>query len=150
MKSRPAREELDEIKRSLSHSLGAEGGLAEFYELVRKDDILRHVIEDLYRMHSTGPDTIFPEAALAILQMMSCFISKYCETAEFDGRSISAFRNPFSQQRGVTYSMAGAKEKTVVQDPKEAALNEFEEGARRSIRQANTGLAKTFKPKKSS
>lgn len=43
--------------------------------------------------------------------------------------------------------MAGAKEKAVIQDPNEAALNEFEEGVRRSIRQADAGLAKTFKTK---
>ncbi len=54
LESRPATEELNEIKRSLAHSLGADGGLTKFYELARKDGILRHVIEDLYGMHSTG------------------------------------------------------------------------------------------------
>ncbi len=100
----PATEELDDIKRSLAHSLGADSDLAEFYELAREDSILRHVIEDLYGMHSTGPDTIFPDAALAILlqmaplkrsdEMMSCFISKYGETAEFDGRGIPVWPLP--------------------------------------------------------
>lgn len=99
-----AAEKLDEIKRSLAHSLGADGDLTEFYELARVDSILRHVIEDLYGMHSTGPGTIFPEAALAILlqmaplkrsdEMMSCFISKYGETAEFDGRGILVWPLP--------------------------------------------------------
>jgi 3-methyladenine DNA glycosylase/8-oxoguanine DNA glycosylase len=92
---------LDEIKRFLAHSLGADGDLTEFYELAWEDGILRHVIEDLYGMHSTGPDTIFPEAALAILlqmaplkrsnEMMGCSVSKYGETAEFDGRGIFVF-----------------------------------------------------------
>lgn len=104
LESLPATEELHEIKRSLAHSLGADGGLAEFYGLARKDGILRHVTEDLYGMHSTGPDTIFPEAALAILlqmaplkrsdEMMSCFISKFGEAAEFDGRSIPVWPLP--------------------------------------------------------
>ncbi len=106
LESSPAAEELDEIKRSLAHSLGADGDLTEFYEFAQKDSILEHVIEDLYGMHSTGPDTIFPEAALAILlqmaplkrsnEMMSCFISKYGETAEFDGRAIPVWPLPES------------------------------------------------------
>ena len=43
--------------------------------------------------------------------------------------------------------MAGAKNKTIIQDPNEAALNEFEVGVRRSIKQADAGLVKTFKTK---
>jgi hypothetical protein len=43
--------------------------------------------------------------------------------------------------------MAGAKYKTIIQDPNEAALKEFEDGVRRSIRQADAGLVKTFKTK---
>jgi 3-methyladenine DNA glycosylase/8-oxoguanine DNA glycosylase len=100
---------LDKIKRSLAHSLGVDGDLTEFYEFAQGDGILEHVIEDLYGMHSTGPDTIFPEAALAILlqmaplkrsnEMMSCFISKYGETAEFDGRAIPVWPLPESIAR---------------------------------------------------
>ncbi len=43
--------------------------------------------------------------------------------------------------------MAGAKERTVIQDANETALKEFEEGVRRSIKQADAGLVKTFKTK---
>jgi hypothetical protein len=60
-------EKLDEMKMSLAHSIGADGDLTEIYELARKDSILRHVIKNLYGMHSTGPSTILPVAALAIL-----------------------------------------------------------------------------------
>lgn len=97
-------EKLDAIRGSLAHSLGADSDLTEFYELALEDSILKHVIKDLYGMHSTGPDTIFPEAALAILlqmaplkrsdEMMSCFISKYGETAEFDRKGISVWPLP--------------------------------------------------------
>ncbi|MDD1753798.1 MAG: hypothetical protein LUQ38_12010 [Methanotrichaceae archaeon] len=97
-------EKLDKMKMSLAHSIGADGDLNEFYELAHKDSILRHVIKDLYGMHSTGPSTIFPEAALAILlqmaplkrsdEMMNCFISKYGETAEFDERAILVWPLP--------------------------------------------------------
>ncbi len=104
LKDSQAPEKLDSIKSSLAHSLGADGDLTEFYEIAREDDILRHVVEDLYGMQSTGPDTIFPEAALAILlqmaplkrsdEMMSCFISRYGEAAEFDGRVIPVWPLP--------------------------------------------------------
>lgn len=43
--------------------------------------------------------------------------------------------------------MAGAENQTVTQDANEAALKEFEAGVRRSIKQANAGLVKTFKTK---
>jgi len=43
--------------------------------------------------------------------------------------------------------MAGASENVAIQDANEAALKEFEAGVRRSIKQANAGLVKTFKTK---
>jgi 3-methyladenine DNA glycosylase/8-oxoguanine DNA glycosylase len=104
LESSPAPETLDKMKTSLAHSIGADSDLTEFYELASKDSILRHVIKDLYGMHSTGPTTIFPEAALAILlqmapfkrsdEMMDCFIRKYGETAEFDRKVISVWPLP--------------------------------------------------------
>ena len=43
--------------------------------------------------------------------------------------------------------MAGATEKAVSQDANEAALQEFEAGLARSIKQYKAGLVKTFKTK---
>ncbi len=43
--------------------------------------------------------------------------------------------------------MAGAEDKAVAVDANEAALQEFEAGVRRSIKQADAGLVKTFKTK---
>ncbi len=43
--------------------------------------------------------------------------------------------------------MASAKEKAVIQDANETALQEFEAGLRRSIKQADSGLVETFKTK---
>jgi hypothetical protein len=51
-----------------------------------------------------------------------------------------------AQQEDVSI-MAGATDKAVIEDANEAALREFEEGVRRSIRQADAGLVKTFKTK---
>jgi len=43
--------------------------------------------------------------------------------------------------------MAGAEEKIVVVDANEAALKDYEEGVRRSIKQADAGLVQSFKTK---
>jgi hypothetical protein len=43
--------------------------------------------------------------------------------------------------------MAGAIKKAALQDADEAALQEFEAGLRRSIKQADAGMVKTFKTK---
>ncbi len=51
-----------------------------------------------------------------------------------------------AQQLGV-YAMAGVKEKAVIKDANEAALQEFEAGLARSIGQYKAGLVKTFKTK---
>jgi hypothetical protein len=43
--------------------------------------------------------------------------------------------------------MVGASKKAAIQDANEAALQEFDAGLARSIRQYKAGLAKTFKTK---
>jgi hypothetical protein len=43
--------------------------------------------------------------------------------------------------------MAGAEEKIVAVDANEAALKDYEEGVRRSIKQADAGLVQSFKTK---
>ncbi len=43
--------------------------------------------------------------------------------------------------------MAGAEEKTVAVDANKAALKDYEEGVRRSIKQADAGLVQSFKTK---
>jgi 3-methyladenine DNA glycosylase/8-oxoguanine DNA glycosylase len=104
LKSKPESGSLEGIKRSLAYTLGADEDLTEFYDLARTDSILRLVIDDLYGMHNTAPSTIFPDAALAILlqmapfkrsdEMMGCFITKYGEVAEFDGKKIPVWPRP--------------------------------------------------------
>lgn len=43
--------------------------------------------------------------------------------------------------------MAGATDEAVIQDANEAAIKEFKEGVKRSIRQADAGFVKAFKTK---
>jgi len=105
LKEKPPRENLDSIKSSLIHCIGADDDLHEFYAMAKEDSILKHAVEDLYGMHSTSMgDTVFPSAVLAILlqmaplkrsnDMMDCVIRKYGDVAEFDGKMIHAWPSP--------------------------------------------------------
>ena len=88
----------ESLKKGLNELLGVNEDLAPFYTFARNDPILTHVIEDLYGMHDTFSSSLFARAILAILlqmtgikrgnQMMNCVITKYGETAEFDGKRI--------------------------------------------------------------
>jgi 3-methyladenine DNA glycosylase/8-oxoguanine DNA glycosylase len=106
LKNEPKPDQSDEIKQSLVHNLSADGDLTEFYELARKDSMLKYAVEDLYGMKSTSSSTIFPDALLAILlqmttfkrsdEMMSCLITKYGEIAEFDSQKVRVWPLPRS------------------------------------------------------
>ena len=88
----------ENLKEGLNELLGVNEDLAPFYTLARNDPILKHVIGDLYGMHDTFSSSLFARATLAILlqmtgikrgnQMMNCVITRYGQTAEFDGRRI--------------------------------------------------------------
>jgi DNA-3-methyladenine glycosylase II len=88
----------ENVKEGLNELLGVNEDLAPFYTVARNDPILKHVITDLYGMHDTFSSSLFARATLAILlqmtgikrgnQMMNCVITKYGQTAEFDGRRI--------------------------------------------------------------
>jgi 3-methyladenine DNA glycosylase/8-oxoguanine DNA glycosylase len=104
LKSRPGKERLAGMKESLSHNIGADDDLSEFYKFAKKDRILKHAIADLYGMHNTDSSTIFPDALLSIMlqmttlkrsnEMMDCVIRNYGEIAEFDGKKICAWPTP--------------------------------------------------------
>jgi 3-methyladenine DNA glycosylase/8-oxoguanine DNA glycosylase len=107
LKSKTSKEQLDKIKKTLEHNIGADDDLHEFYALAKKDPILKYVVTDLFGMHSTSSgDTVFPDAILAILlqmaplkrsnEMMNCVITKYGEKAEFDGKTIYVWPTPAS------------------------------------------------------
>ena len=102
---KPSKETLDTIKKKISHCIGADENLGEFYKLAKKDSILKYAVDDLFGMHSTSAgDTVFPDAILAILlqmaplkrsnEMMDCVIRKYGETAEFDSKTIYVWPTP--------------------------------------------------------
>jgi DNA-3-methyladenine glycosylase II len=86
---------------SLNDLLGVNDDLTSFYTLAKNDPILKHVIGDLYGMHDTFSSSLFARATLAILlqmtsikrsnQMMNCMITKYGQTAEFEGKRIQVW-----------------------------------------------------------
>jgi DNA-3-methyladenine glycosylase II len=94
------------IKESLNDLQGVNDDLSPFYTFARNDPILKHVIEDLHGMHDTFSNSLFARATLAILlqmtsirranQMMNCVITRYGQTAEFDGKRIRVW--PTHQQ----------------------------------------------------
>jgi len=82
----------------LSICLGAQQDLEGFYGFAMKDDILKHVVEDLYGMHDTQAVSLFNSVILSIClqmarlkrsrQMMEAIDQKYGETIEFDGKQV--------------------------------------------------------------
>jgi 3-methyladenine DNA glycosylase/8-oxoguanine DNA glycosylase len=105
LKSKPTNEKLHKIESLLTHCIGADDDLREFYTLAREDPILKYVVTDLYGMHSTSTgDTIFPDAILAILlqmaplkrsnEMIDCVIRNYGDAAEFDGKTVYVWPLP--------------------------------------------------------
>lgn len=88
----------ESAKRRLNNLLGVNDDLTPFYTIARYDPILKHVIGDLYGMHDTSSSSLFASATLAILlqmtgikrsnQMMNCVITRYGQTAEFNGKRI--------------------------------------------------------------
>lgn len=94
----------DALRERLNDLLGISEDLTPFYRFARNDPILKQVIEDLHGMHDTYSDSLFARATLAILlqmtsikrsnQMMNCVITRYGQTAEFDGRRIRLWPTP--------------------------------------------------------
>jgi 3-methyladenine DNA glycosylase/8-oxoguanine DNA glycosylase len=101
LKKKPTRTEKERFKRLLAQAIGADQDLQEFYSVAMSDQILKHVIGDLYGMHDTFSPNIFSEAILAILlqmaplrrstAMMASFIDVYGDVADFDGKRMKAW-----------------------------------------------------------
>ena len=93
-----SREELAELRTTIADCLGAGQDLREFYAFAEKDDILRHVIEDLYGMHDTQTVSLFSSVILAIclqmarlsrsLQMMEAINRRYGDVIEFGRKRV--------------------------------------------------------------
>jgi DNA-3-methyladenine glycosylase II len=88
----------DKLREILAVCLGAEQDLKDFYDFAMKDEILRHVVEDLYGMHDTQAVSLFNSVILSIClqmarlarsnEMMEAIDRKYGEVIEFDGKRV--------------------------------------------------------------
>ena len=96
--------EREHVASALNSRLGFDEDLGPFYAMARNDQILKHVVSDLYGMHGTDMGDVFSGALLAIsLQMtsmprsnamMECMIKRYGEAAAFDGRRVMFWPTP--------------------------------------------------------
>ncbi|HVO77578.1 MAG TPA: hypothetical protein VMS79_01785 [Methanomassiliicoccales archaeon] len=116
LEGKPTRKEGEELRRTLVHDIGADEDLNGFYSMAKKDGILRLALDDLYGMHNTMQSTVFPDAALSVLlqmapmkrsgEMMDCYIKRYGEAAEFDGKKVWAWPLPAKVARAKPEEMA--------------------------------------------
>jgi len=92
------KKDADRLRGILATCLGAELDLKDFYDFALKDEILRHVVEDLYGMHDTQSVSLFNSVVLSIClqmarltrsrEMMEAIDRKYGEVIEFDGKRV--------------------------------------------------------------
>lgn len=128
------------IEQLINRALGSGTELNEFYDMAVNDSILKHTIEELYGMHDTFHVNIFPDAILAILlqmaplkrsnEMMECFIRKYGEIAEFDGKKVFSWPTPHKistvqEDELSTKCKVGYRAKFIVKLAKKLADGEF-------------------------
>ncbi len=93
-----SRRDADRLREILTVCLGAEQDLKDFYAFATKDEILRHVVEDLYGMHDTQVVSLFNSVILSVClqmarltrsrEMMEAIDRKYGETIEFDEKRV--------------------------------------------------------------
>jgi 3-methyladenine DNA glycosylase/8-oxoguanine DNA glycosylase len=91
-------EQAGEVSSVLRNALGADVDLTEFYRMGARDNVLRHVIQDLYGMKPYSADSVFERTLLAIClqmapikrsnEMLDCLIDTYGENLAFDGKNI--------------------------------------------------------------
>lgn len=87
-----------QIKLMLNRALRVEEDITNFYELARKDEILRSVIKDLYGMRSVSWPELFPALILAVTlqmapmkrsnQMMKLLIENFGDQIHFNEKTI--------------------------------------------------------------
>lgn len=102
-------EEINDLEKSditskIKRALRTEEGLNEFYEMARKDDILRDIIEDLCGMRTLGWPDLFPALILAVTlqmapmkrsrQMTKLLIENFGDKISFDGKTVFYWPSP--------------------------------------------------------
>jgi DNA-3-methyladenine glycosylase II len=93
-----------EVTTALKRALKTDEDLSEFYDLGQSDDLIRHVVKDLYGMHTVGWPELFPALILAITlqmaplkrsnQMMNLLIANFGEDIIFDNKKVRYWPSP--------------------------------------------------------
>ncbi len=88
----------ERLRDVLNVCLGADQDLKEFYDFAVKDEILKHVVENLYGMHDTQAVSLFNSVILSIclqmarpkrsFEMMDAIDREYGEAIKFDGKEL--------------------------------------------------------------
>jgi 3-methyladenine DNA glycosylase/8-oxoguanine DNA glycosylase len=96
--------EKDYVSRTVERALGVNEDMNEFYEVARKDNILRQTVEDLCGMRTVAWPELFPALILAVTlqmapmkrsnQMMDLLIENFGEHVRFDGKTIAHWPSP--------------------------------------------------------
>ncbi len=91
-------DETRDLRRVLGTLMGADQDLNEFYQMAKKDSILRHVVDDLYGMHDTQSAYLFNSVVLSIClqmarmdrseKMMATINRIYGDRVQFDKKAI--------------------------------------------------------------
>lgn len=96
--------EKGDITLRIKRALRTEEDINEFYEMARKDDILRDVVKDLYGMRTIRWQDLFPALILAVTlqmapmkrssQMMDLLIENFGDKIFFDGETVLYWPSP--------------------------------------------------------
>ncbi len=88
----------------IKRALRTDENISEFYEMARKDDILKDVVKDLYGMRTLGWQDLFPALILAVTlqmapvrrsrQMMELLIENFGDTISFNGKTVRYWPSP--------------------------------------------------------
>ena len=102
-------EELNDAEKSgiefrIKRALRTEEDLSEFYEVARKDSVLKDVVEDLFGMRTLGWQDLFPALILAVTlqmaplkrseQMMELLLENFGDKVSFDGKTVDYWPSP--------------------------------------------------------
>ena len=102
-------EEISDVEKRgitfrIKRALRTEEDLDEFYEMARKDSILKDIIENLYGLRTLGWPDLFPALILAVTlqmaplkrsrQMMEFLIENFGDKISFDGKTVFYWPSP--------------------------------------------------------
>ncbi len=94
----------EDLRKTMVWVLSLDENINQFYELAKRDHLVKILVEDLYGMRSTNDLNLFAALILAVTlqmapitrsnQMMRLLIKKYGEAIRFDGKQVWYWPSP--------------------------------------------------------